>query len=203
MERPLINDLKKHRRALPLVRDMRIGVIHMVITASLLLLLAVSLSVLPRTLFQSGLLLDATNLIIAYWPKLNADRMSLLKLNPTYAEKFVFSYFLLTATATLMCVISSFHLLVLAFRWQFQVDRNFDLRRCVAACLFAVPLLIWWTIFFPTPFRDAYGFSTRFPSWEFGFFYAALFLFCLWGALVASVKAVCFLFFGFKRSDVG
>jgi hypothetical protein len=193
---------KKNRRVLPMDRDMRIGIAHMIVIVSLFLVLTVTIAVLPREMFQRGLPLDAANVITAYWPKLSADREALNVINPSYAEKFVISYFLLAATAALMWAVSSLHLLFLAFRWQFQVERSFDFVHASLACVLSTTFLVWWTIFLPTPFRDEFGFSTKYPSWELNIIYCALFFFGLWGSLVILLKLICFLFFGFKKSSI-
>ena len=89
---------------------------YMLSTFAALFAVALVLSFVPRQVFQSESLMGLSNLITAHWPKLEADRLSLQRINPGFADKFVISYTVLAAVAALMLVVQSLHLLAKAIR---------------------------------------------------------------------------------------
>lgn len=100
----------------PISAFQALGLRYLYATMAALFAVAFALAFVPRQVFQSESLIELSSLITAYWPKLEADRMSLQKANPGFADKFVISYTVLAAVAALMLVILSLHLLVKAIR---------------------------------------------------------------------------------------
>ena len=169
---------------------------YLIATMTALFAVALALAFVPRQVFQGESLMGLSNLITAHWPKLETDRLSLQRINPGFADKFVISYTVLAAVAALMLVVQSLHLLAKAIREGAElkgssIDTKFFLS--VAAIIL---LIGWWSLFFPTPFMDSAGFSTKFPRWEMALIYSALFLFGLWMGLALFATAAIALIFG-------
>lgn len=169
---------------------------YLIATMAALFAVAFALAFVPRQVFQSESLIELSSLITAYWPKLEADRMSLQKANPGFADKFVISYTVLAAVAALMLVILSLHLLVKAIREGAELKGSSIDTKFFLSVTAIILLIGWLCLFFPTPFVDSAGFSTKLPRWEMALIYSALFLSGFWMALASFAGAVIALLFG-------
>lgn len=153
------------------------------LTFALLLLCSVMLAVVPRAKFESNRLARCVDLLTSVWPKLDLDRLTLIKKNPEFASKFIISYFVLSCLALFLILAFMIHFFIWAYRDSSELKRSKPSAKVIGAAVLSLLFLTWWIVFLPTPFVDSVGFSTRYPSWELGLIYHVIFLCCMWGSI--------------------
>ncbi len=70
----------------PISAFQELGGRYLLSTFAALLTVALALMFVPRQVFQSESLIGLSNVIATHWPKLEADRLSLNRINPSFSE---------------------------------------------------------------------------------------------------------------------
>ena len=96
------NQMNTAKADQPISAFQALGLRYLYATMAALFAVALALAFVLRQAFQSESLMGISNLITAHWPKLDADRQSLLRINGGFSSKF----------APVMCAACAHHLLV-------------------------------------------------------------------------------------------
>ena len=179
----------------PFLRAMR-GVLYYLVRIPAVL--AITLAVLPRALFQSAVTSSLVEYVINTWPKMASDAHVLAAVNSTFVPKYVVSVTALMTLGFLGWMAGTALLFYVAVsRGAVFGDRPPALGPCkrYGPLTVMIGAFSYAALFFPTPFRTDSAGVVRIPANELCLFYwfmisTGMFLFLMIASYV--LLAICF-----------